>query len=115
MPRVKRGIQHVKKRRTLKKKVKGFKGGRKNLIKLAKTATIKAGAHAYVGRKQKKRAYRRLWQIRISAAVKKHNLSYSRFIDGLKKNKIAIDRKALADLAANHPKIFEAIVKEVKK
>ena len=115
MPRVKRGTQHVKKRRTLRKKVKGFKGGRKKTIRLAKTAATKAGAHAYVGRKKKKRTYRRLWQVRINAAVREHGLSYSKFIDGLKKNKIEIDRKVLAQLASDHPKIFEAIVKEVKK
>jgi len=115
MPRVKRGTQRTKKRAKLRKITKGFRWGRKNLTRLAKTAANKSGVHAFAGRKQKKRDYRALWQIRISAAVKPFGLSYSRFMDGLKKHQIALDRKVLADLADNNPKIFEAIVNEVKK
>jgi len=115
MPRVKRGTQHLKKRRALKKKVKGFKGGRKKLIRLAKTASTKAGAHAYVGHKQKKRNYRRLWQTRINAAVRQEGLSYSQFINLLKKNKIELDRKILAELASDQPQSFKALVAELKK
>lgn len=111
--RVKRGTSHIKKRRRLLKRTKGFRGGRKNLIKLAKTAATKAGAHAYRDRRLKKRTNRGLWQIKINAAVREHGLSYSKFIDLLKKNKIELDRKVLADLAENEPKIFEAVVKEV--
>lgn len=114
MPRVKRGTTHVKKRRKLLKAVKGYKWGRKNLIKLAKTARTKAGAHAFVDRRKKKRTMRSLWQIKISAAVKEQGLSYSRFINALKVNKIAIDRKILADLAENNPTAFLAIVNKVK-
>jgi large subunit ribosomal protein L20 len=115
MPRVKRGMGHVKKRRKLLKAVKGYKWGRKKLIKLAKTARTKAGAHAYMDRRKKKRTMRGLWQIRISAFVKGYDLSYSRFIDLLKKNKVAVDRKILADLAINNKEVFAAIIAKLKK
>lgn len=114
MPRVKRGTTHVKKRRKLLKAVKGYKWGRKNLIKLAKTARTKAGAHAFVDRRKKKRTMRALWQIKISALVRENGLSYSRFIDALKKNNIALDRKVLADLAEHNPDIFTAVVNKIK-
>jgi len=115
MPRVKRGTTHVAKRKKLLKATKGYKWGRKNQIRLATTARLKAGVHAYTGRKLKKRTNRALWQIKINAAVRKYDLSYSRFIDLLKKNKIEIDRKALAELAVKLPAAFEAIVRSVKK
>jgi len=115
MSRVKRGTTHVKKRKKLLKQVKGYKWGRKNLIRLAKTATTKAGAHAFVDRKKKKRTNRGLWQIRINAFVREHGLSYSKFISLLKTNKIAIDRKILADLAVNNKKVLTKIVEQVKK
>lgn len=115
MPRVKRGKVHARKRRRLLRRAKGFRWGRKKLVKLAKTAVIKAGAHAYYGRRQKKRELRRLWQVQINAACRVNGLSYSRFINSLKKAKIELDRKILADLAQNHPKIFERIVEVVKK
>lgn len=114
MPRVKRGTTHVKKRRKVLKQAKGYKWGRKKLIKLAKTATTKAGAHAYRDRKVKKRTRRALWHVKINAAVRKYDLTYSRFINLLKEKKIEIDRKILADLAENEPKVFEEIVKTVK-
>lgn len=110
MPRVKRGTIHLKKRRNLLKKTKGFKWGRKKLIKLAKTASVKAGVHAYVDRRLKKRTRRALWQTNISAFVKDYGLSYSRFIDLLKKANIAIDRKVLADLAVNNKKVLAEII-----
>ena len=115
MPRVKRGTTHVKKRRKLLQKVKGFKWGRKNLIRLASTAATKAGAHSYVGRRQKKRDMRALWQIKIGAFVKEQGLSYSKFMHALKVNKIELDRKVLADLAANDKEVMQKIVDEVKK
>lgn len=114
MPRVKRGKIHTKKRKKLLKKVKGYKWGRKKLIRLAKTASTKAGAHAFVDRRKKKRDFRRLWQIKINAFVREHGLSYSQFIDKLKKNKIEIDRKMLADLAVNNKKVLANLIKEVK-
>ena len=114
MPRVKRGITHVKKRRTLLKQAKGFRWGRKNLIKQAKTAVIKAGAYAYRDRRAKKRTARALWNIKINAGVREHGLSYSTFINALKKKKIELDRKILADLAENEPDILKKIVENVK-
>ena len=91
MPIVKRGMSHVKKRKKLLKAVKGYKWGRKNLIKLARTARTKAGAHSYVDRRKKKRTMRGLWQIKINAFVREFGFSYSRFINALKINKIEID------------------------
>ncbi|MCX6794974.1 MAG: 50S ribosomal protein L20 [Candidatus Falkowbacteria bacterium] len=115
MPRVKRGMAHVKKRRKLHQAVKGFKWGRKNLIKVAKTALTKAGAHAYVDRRKKKRDMRGLWQIKINAFVREHDLSYSKFIGLLKANKIEVDRKILADLAVNNKEVLAALVARIKK
>ncbi|PLX26436.1 50S ribosomal protein L20 [Candidatus Parcubacteria bacterium] len=114
MPRVKRGVQHVKRRKAVMKRVKGYEGGRKKLIKLAQTAETKAGAHAYRDRKNKKRTTRRLWQVKINAAVRALGTSYSVFIGGLKKNNIEIDRKVLAQVAEHHPKVFKKIVEEAK-
>ena len=115
MPRVKRGMSHVKKRRNLLKDVKGYKWGRKNLIKLAKTARTKAGAHAFVDRRKKKRTMRGLWQIKINAFVREHGLSYSRFIDLLKKNNVSVDRKILADLSVNNKETLSALIAKLKK
>jgi large subunit ribosomal protein L20 len=112
MPRVKRGTSHVKKRNRLLKEVKGYKWGRKNLIKQAKTAETKAGAHAYIDRKKKKRTSRSLWQIKISAFAKANGISYSRLINNLKLSKIDLDRKILADLAENNKTVFAKIIEE---
>jgi large subunit ribosomal protein L20 len=115
MPRVKRGMTHVKKRRKLLKAVKGYKWGRKKLIKLAKTARTKAGAHSYVDRRKKKRVMRGLWQIKINAFVREHDLSYSKFINLLKVNKIEVDRKILADLAVSNKEALIALINKIKK
>jgi len=115
MPRVKRGMTHVKKRRKLLKAVKGYKWGRKNLIKVAKTARTKAGAHSYVDRRKKKRVMRGLWQIKINAFVREHGLSYSRFINLLKINKIEVDRKILAELAVSNKETLIALINKIKK
>ena len=115
MPRVKRGTTHVKKRRKLLKAVKGYRWGRKKLIRLAKTATTKAGAHSYMDRKKKKRVNRALWNIKIGAFVREKGLSYSRFIDALKKSNVELDRKILADLAVDNKKVLEKVLEEVKK
>lgn len=115
MPRVKRGTTHVKKRRKLLKDVKGFKWGRKKLIKLAKTARTKAGAHSYVDRRKKKRTTRGLWQIKINAFVREHDLSYSRFIGLLKANKVEVDRKILADMAVNNKTELAALIAKLQK
>lgn len=114
MPRVKRGTQHVKRRRNLLKKTKGMMWGRKSKIKLARTAMLKAGHNAYVDRRRKKREFRRLWTIRINAAVRPSGFSYSRFIDTLKKAGITLDRKVLSFLAKDQPAVFEAVLKQVK-
>lgn len=114
MPRVKRGTSHVKKRKNLLARVKGFKWGRKKLIKLAKTASIKAGVHAFVDRRKKKRVMRGLSNIKINAFARENGLSYSNLIDRLKKNKIELDRKILADLAENNKKILSLIIDKVK-
>jgi large subunit ribosomal protein L20 len=115
MPRVKRATIHLKKRRNLLKRAKGYKWGRKNLIRAASTAVLKAGVHAYVDRKKKKRENRALWQIKISAFTKEHGLSYSKFIHLLKVNKIEVDRKILADLAVNNKNVLLKILEQVQK
>jgi large subunit ribosomal protein L20 len=115
MTRVKRGITHLKRRKKLMQKTKGYKWGRKNLIKQAKEASVKAGAHAFVDRRKKKRTRRALWQIKIGAFVREQGISYSRFIFALKKEKIDLDRKILADLSENNKKIMTAVLDTVKK
>ncbi|MBM5789961.1 50S ribosomal protein L20 [Candidatus Parcubacteria bacterium] len=114
MPRVKRGIQHVKRRRTLLAKTKGMKWGRKSKIRLARPAALKAGAYAYRDRRTKKRVMRRLWQVRLNAALRPLGMNYSRFVDGLKKAQIAVDRKILSTLAKDHPAVFKQIVEKIK-
>src|SRR3990167_9037390 len=103
MPRVKRGTLHLKKRRTLMKAVKGYKWGRKNKIKLARPAALKAGAYAFRDRRAKKRTTRQLWNIQINAAVRERNLSYSVFIALLKKAGVILDRQSLSTLAKSYP------------
>jgi large subunit ribosomal protein L20 len=115
MPRIKRGTTHVKKRKKLLAKTKGYKWGRKKLIKQAKESVIKAGAHAYIDRKKKKRDRRSLWQIKIGAFTREYGLSYSKFINLLKVNKIELDRKILADLAVNNKKVLAGIIKNIQK
>lgn len=114
MPRVKRGVQHVKRRSNLLKRVKGYRWGRKNKIRLARPAMLKAGAYAFRDRRAKKRTFRNLWTIKLNAAVREHGLSYSRFIDLLKKANIALDRKVLSQLAEKHPAVFAKVVSATK-
>jgi len=114
MPRVKRGTTHVKRRKNILAKTKGYRYGRKNLIKLAKTAINKAGQHAYRDRKKKKGDFRRLWNVQINAATRMNGMTYSTFINALKKKDIALDRKILAQIANEHPELFAKIVKSVK-
>lgn len=115
MPRVKRGKVRTKKRSKLTKSTKGYTGRRKNVVRLAKETETKAGAYAYRDRRNKKRVNRRLWQIQLGNAVRWHDLSYSKFIDILKKKKIDLDRKVLAQMAKEYPDVFAAFVKEIKK
>ncbi len=114
MPRVKRGVGHVKGRKNLLKQTKGYKWGRKSKIKLAKTAVNKAGQHALRDRRKKKRVMRGLWLTKLNASLRKQGWSYSKFMGAMKKAKIDLDRKVLADLAEHEPKVFEAIVKLLK-
>ncbi|TSC92225.1 MAG: large subunit ribosomal protein L20 [Candidatus Berkelbacteria bacterium Licking1014_85] len=113
MPRVKRGTTVKKTHKKILKQTKGFLHGRKNLIKRAKEALLKSKRNATIGRKLKKRNFRRLWIVRINAGLKPYNLRYSEFINRLIKNKIELDRKILAQLAAEYPTEFEAVVKKV--
>jgi large subunit ribosomal protein L20 len=115
MPRVKRGTIANKRRKNWLKHAKGFKWGRKSKYRLAKDALKHAWTMAYQGRKEKKRDYRALWNIKINAACRAQDITYSRFINALKTAKIEIDRKILADLAANNPDVFKKIVEQVKK
>ncbi|MBN1326242.1 50S ribosomal protein L20 [Candidatus Falkowbacteria bacterium] len=114
MPRVKRAVIHLKKRRTIRAATKGYRWGRKKTIRLGKTAMLKAGVNAYFDRKKKKSNMRQLWQIRINAALREKGLTYSKFMGAMRKNKIELDRKVLADLALNNPKIFEKVIESVK-
>ncbi len=115
MPRVKRGVQHAKRRRSLLAKTKGMKWGRKSKTRLARVAELKAGAYAFRDRRAKKRTFRQLWQVRINAAVRPLGLNYSRFMDGIHKAGIELDRKILSSLAKDEPNVFEAIVAQIKK
>ncbi|MEK7139226.1 MAG: 50S ribosomal protein L20 [Patescibacteria group bacterium] len=115
MPRVKRGVHHVKRRRNILQKTKGYRSYNRVKIKNAQTAIHKAGKHAFSGRKLKKRSYRALWQIRINAACREQGATYSRFMNGLKVKGIILDRKVLAELAVSHPKVFTALVAAAQK
>jgi len=114
MTRVKRGKIAHKKREKILKYTKGFKWGRKSKERAAKEALLHAWPHAFRGRKEKKRNFRQLWQVQINAAVRQEGLTYSKFIAGLKKQNILLDRKILADLARNQPEIFKKVVEMVK-
>lgn len=114
MPRVKRGKAHIKRRKNVLKKTKGYRWGRKNKIKQAKEAILHAGVHARRDRHTKKIVRRSLWQTQLNAAVREHGLSYSRFINKLKTNKVELDRKVLAEIAQKHPKAFAELVKNLK-
>jgi large subunit ribosomal protein L20 len=114
MVRVKRGIISLKRRRNILRQAKGFRFGRKSKERMAKEALLHAGAHAFRDRRKKKREFRKLWQIKINAACREKGISYSQFIGQLKKKKIEIDRKILAQLAEKYPEIFTKIIEKVK-
>lgn len=114
MPRVKRGPTHVKRRRNLLKKVRGYRWGHKNLIKRARVASLRAGAYNYRDRKVKKREFRKLWTIQLNAAAREHGFSYSRLIDKLHKAGVRLDRKVLSQIAREYPKVFTKIVEQVR-
>jgi len=114
MTRVKRGTIANKRRKNLLKHTKGFRYGRKTKYRLAKEALLHAWTHAFKDRRIKKRETRKLWQIKINAAVREQGFVYNKFIKALKDKKIGLDRKILAELAEKQPEVFEKIVEEVK-
>ena len=114
MPRVKRGVTARARHKKVFKQAKGFRGRRKNVYRIAKQAVMKAGQYAYRDRRNKKRVIRALWITRINAAVRELGMSYSAFMAGLKKAKIEIDRKVLADLAVLDKPAFAKIAGQIK-
>jgi large subunit ribosomal protein L20 len=114
MARVKRGVTAHAKHKKILKAAKGYYGRRKNTIRVAKQAVEKANQYAYRDRKRKKRTFRALWIQRLNAAVRPFGLNYSRFIDGLGKAGVTVDRKVLSDLAIHEPATFQAIVEKAK-
>lgn len=114
MPRARNAVASRARRKKVLKKAKGYYGARSRNFRTAKQAVIKAGQYAYRDRRQRKRQFRQLWIIRINAASKELGLSYSKFIAGLKKAEIEIDRKVLADLAMHEPAAFGALVDKAK-
>ena len=114
MPRVKRGVTAKARHKKVLAKAKGFRGRRGNVYRIAKEAVMKAGQYAYRDRRNKKRDFRTLWIARINAAVREAGMTYSRFMAGLKKGAIDIDRKVLADLAVSDKPAFGRIVEQAK-
>ena len=114
MPRVKRGVQAHARHKKVIAEAKGYYGARRKVYRVAKQAVIKAGEYAYRDRRQRKRQFRALWIARINAAARENGLSYSRFINGLSKADIEIDRKVLADLAVLDKAAFIALAEKTK-
>ena len=114
MTRVKRGTSAVKKRRSVLKQAKGFRWGRKSKERAAKEALLHSQSRAFKGRKEKKRVFRALWNVRLNAAVREHGMTYSTFIAALKRKGVKLDRKVLAELAVKHQDIFKRIVEFVR-
>lgn len=115
MTRIKGGVTTRARHKKILKTTKGYRGRQKNTIRMAIQANMRAGQHAYVGRKLKKRVMRNLWVQRLNAAVRATGLTYARFIDGLTKAKVIIDRKNLANLAISAPEVFAKIVEVATK
>ena len=113
MARVKRGVVAHARHKKILKLAKGYKGARSKVYRVAKQAVVKAGQYAYIGRKQRKRQFRSLWITKINAATRQNNMSYSQFMNQLKKADININRKMLADLAMNNAESFSAIVNSI--
>jgi large subunit ribosomal protein L20 len=114
MPRSTGAVPRNQKKRKIFKAAKGYFGGRKNLWRIAKDAVERGYEHAYRDRKKKKRNFRRLWITRINAAAREHGLTYSRFINGLLRSGVEVDRKVLADLAVRNPEAFAALADRAK-
>ncbi len=115
MARVKRGVTARARHKKILKLAKGYYGARRKVFRVAKQAVTKAAQYAYIGRKQRKRQFRSLWIVRINAAARMYGLSYSRFMNGLLKANIKLDRKALADLAVHDLPAFGQIAEQAKR
>lgn len=115
MPRVKKAVKSRERRKKVLSAAKGYRGGRGTLLRTAQETVDRALKFAYRDRKVRKREFRSLWIMRINAAAREHELSYSRFMNGLKKANILLDRKALANLAATNPEAFAELAKIVKE
>ena len=114
MPRVKRGVTARAAHKKVIDAAKGFRGRRKNVFRIANEAVMRAGQYAYRDRRNKKRVFRQLWIARINAATRSLGVTYSKFMAGLKKAQVDIDRKVLADMAVNDPAAFGSIVEKVR-
>lgn len=114
MPRSVNSVASKARRKRVLKSAKGYWGRRKNVYTIAKNAVEKGMQYAYRDRRVKKREFRKLWILRINAGAREHGLTYSQLMGGLKKAKVDLNRKVLADLAMNHPEAFKAVVKKVK-
>jgi len=114
MSRTRHAVARNRRKKNILREARGYFGGRKNLYRTAKNADEKGWEHAYRDRRKKKRNFRRLWIARINAAARQHDLSYSRFIHGLQRSGVEIDRKALADLAVRSPDAFTALARRAK-
>ena len=114
MPRVKRGVTARARHKKVLALAKGYRGRRKNVYRIAKQAVMRAGQYAYRDRRNKKRVFRALWIARINAAARSHGVTYSVFMNGLKKAAIELDRKVLADMAVHDKAGFAAVVKQAK-
>jgi large subunit ribosomal protein L20 len=110
MPRVKRGFKARRRRNKILKAAKGFRGGHSKQLRTADAMVMRAGVYAYRDRRTRKREFRSLWIVRINAAAREHGLSYSRFIGGLQRAGILLDRKAIADMAVHDPAAFSRLV-----
>ena len=113
--RTTKGSARTRAKRRLYRRAKGYRGGRRNLLRTVKETLIRAGVYAYRDRRVRKRDFRKLWITRINAATRQHGLRYSVFIHGLKLAGIELDRKTLADMAINDPAGFDAVVQQVKE
>ena len=114
MPRVKRGVTARARHKKVLALAKGFRGRRKNVFRIAKEAVMRAGQYAYRDRRTKKRVFRQLWIARINAATRGLGVTYSKFMAGLKKTNVDLDRKVLADMAVHDPAGFSAVVEKVR-
>lgn len=113
--RIKRSVNALKKRRAILKQAKGYRGGKSKLYRVAREAVMKSGQYAYIGRRLKKRNFRLLWIQRINAACRLNDISYSKFMHGLKVANITLNRKVLADMAVNDKEGFASLVATAKE